>query len=63
MALKILGVALTVGEEGVALTVGKKGVALVGETVASHLTALHAPEGKVHLLYSDNSDREGSICV
>ena len=29
MALKILGVALTVGEEGVALTVGKKGVALV----------------------------------
>ena len=35
VALRILGVALTVGEKGVAL--------IVGETAASHLTPLHAP--------------------
>ena len=48
VALRILGVALTVGGKGVALTVGGKGVVLavggkcvaliVGETAASHLT-------------------------
>ena len=37
VALRILGVALTVGEKGVAL--------IVGETAASHLTPLlHAPD-------------------
>ena len=37
VAVRILGVALTVGEKGVAL--------MVGETAASHLIPLHAPAG------------------
>ena len=39
VALRILGVAPTVGEKGVALK--------VGETGASHLTPLHAPESAI----------------
>ena len=55
VALRILAVALTVGEKGVALKVGEKGVALkVGETAASHLkpsTRRKVLEGPLKLIY------------